>query len=192
MEDEDCLVAACCTHSSQPQPSKPTNELIGVGGPGKRNATQLPNIICHLQGCMASEQVVDMLHCSQEFHDKWCETDCVPTEGNKGDEEFAVKWNRVRCFRDFKPMGKQDKWKRCPQCILTRWQCIGGASQCGHEHCLVLLKFAQLCVNGHKADNKVNGVASELQSLLIGPFFAVMCAFCFAFMSVTSGPRCHG
>lgn len=172
VQDEDYLIGACSIHCLQLQISNPIVDLIGNGGVGNRNATQLLNIIYHLQGYMAWDQVVTMLNYCQEWVDQQLIEggEYQPDPTDKGDVEFAAKFNHVRKFRDFQPIG-ETKWKRCSACITTRWQYVGAASKYGFEYYLILLKFTQLCINQCKSNIKINQAASDLQSLLINPLF---------------------
>ena len=164
---EKYSVAACAIHNLQLQLSRPTTKLLGAGGVGKRNVMQLLHGIYDIQGYMDWKQVIVMMDYSQVFHDKWRNTDYIPKAGDRGDEIFAMKWNRVRRFREFEEIKPDERWKRCPACILTRWQCVGGAAAYGFKYYLLLVKFTQLCINRYKTDNKINGAASDLQSMLL-------------------------
>lgn len=172
VQDEDYLVGACSIHCLQLQLSNPIVDLIGNGGVGNRNATQLLNVIYHLQGYMAWDQVVTMMNYSQEWVDQQLidGPEYLPDPSVKGDVDFASKFNRVRKFHEFQPIG-ETHWKRCSACITTRWQCVGAAAECGFEHYLIPLKFTQLCINQYNSNIKINQAASDLQSLLINPLF---------------------
>ena len=168
-QKEGYLVASCGIHCLQLQLSKPVNELIGSGGLNKRNAMQMLRSISDLQGHMEWQQVVAMMDHSQEWVDAHLDG-YTPDPSNQGDVDFAGKFNKVHQFREFEVLGKQ-RWKLCPACVLTRWQWVGKAAQCGCKHYLVLLKFTQLCVNRCDSANKINKCASDLQSLLIEAMF---------------------
>ena len=133
---------------------------------------QLLHTISDLQGCVEWDQVVAMMNYSQEWCDKHALDGYSPPDvADKGDVDFVNKFNKVRLFRDFVPPKEKTKWRRCPVCVLTRWQWTGLAAKYGFDNYLCLLKFTQLCINGYKSDNKVNSAASDLQSMLLEPLF---------------------
>ena len=170
VEMEEYMVGACAIHCLQfLQLSGPTNALIGEGGVDKRNAIQMLNCVYSLQGYMDWNVVTALMDEAQEWVDKYCETGYVPEDMSKpGDVQFAAKFNRVRQFRKFTPIGKQ-KWKHIKQCVQTRWKYTGEAVQYGYKYYLVLFKFSQMCINAKDSSNKINKVASDLQALLREP-----------------------
>ena len=169
---DECLVAACGIHCLQLQLSNPTTALIGEGDIGKRNAMQLCHTVYVLQNYLPWTVVVSMMGAAQEFHDQYCDKDYVPEDPtNKGDVAFAEKWNAVRKFREFQPFGDDTHWKACSACVLTRWQYVGAAHKYTFEYYLLLLKFCQIAINGYGSINKINKAASDLQSLLVEPYF---------------------
>lgn len=111
VEEDQYLVAACAIHCLQLQLSVPSHKLIGDGSLTERNAIQLLNGIHHLQGYFDKKHMVELMHHAQEFADKHCQQDYVPVEGDIGDAIFAKKWNKVRRFRDFQPIGETN-WKQ--------------------------------------------------------------------------------
>lgn len=169
--EEGYLVASCSIHCLQLQLSKPTKELIGEGGPDKRNAMQLLHCVYDLQKYIEWPQVVAMMDLSQEWVDNHLTDGYNPdADSSRGDREFAESFNKVRRFRSFEPMGKQ-RWRRCPACVLTRWQYVGAAAEYGFQCYLVLFKFSQLCINQCASNIKINKAASHFQSLLLDPLF---------------------
>ena len=165
--ENDYFVAACAIHCFQLQLSRPVKELIGEGAIGARNAMQLVATINVLQGYLSWPVVKATMTMAQEFHDEWYDKDYEPDPTNKGDVEFAVKWNKVRLFRDFDPIGDETKWSKCPACILTRWQYVGAANKYAFDYYLLLVKWCQILINSYTANNQVNKAASDLQSLLL-------------------------
>lgn len=99
-----------------------------------------------------------------------CHNGCIPTGTDEGDKLFASKWNQVRHFQAFTPIGKQ-RWRRCPACVPTRWWCVGEACECGWCHCLLPLKFSQCLINCKGTNSVINVAASNLQSHLIEVHF---------------------
>ena len=130
---EEYLVGACAIHCLQLQLSGPTNALIGEGGVDKRNAIQMLNCVYSLQAYMGWKVVVALMDQAQEWVDKYCENGYVPDPTKPGDVQFAEKFNTVRKFREFTPIGKQ-KWKRIKQCVLTCWRYTGEAVQYGYDY----------------------------------------------------------
>ena len=105
---------------------------------------------------------------AQEWHDEWCRNDCVGETDS--DQLFGCKWNKVRSFRTFNPIGER-YWKRCPQAILTHWWYVGEANQYAWECYLLLLKWTKMIINFKTTDSVLNMAASNLQSPLLEPQF---------------------
>ena len=104
-----------------------------------------------------------------EFHDKYCDEDYVPEDPtNAGDVQFAKKWNELRKFWVFEPI-EPKLWEHCCACIDTRWVYTGLSSKFVFDYYLLLLKFTQIAINSYASSNKINGTASDIQSLLMEP-----------------------
>ncbi len=173
---DEYFVASCGIHCLQLQLANPVKQLIGLGGLGKRNAIQMLHTIYDLQGYLNVDVMKKTMTKAQEWADKYCDKDFVPDDPtNVGDAQFAERYNKIRKWRTFDPVGKK-KWTQISACVLTRWQYTGEAAKYGFENYLVIFKFAQLCINAFPSGNKINKTASDLQSLMMDPIiYSDMC-----------------
>jgi hypothetical protein len=105
------------------------------------------------------------------FHDLHYDTD-LPTDDSvdPGDRAFNEKWNKVRKLRQFQEIGETN-WSQCPACILTRWWYVGNSFSYVYDYYLVLFKFTQLVIHAFPSNNAKNKAASDLQSMLMDPYF---------------------
>ena len=167
VELDQYLVAPCSIHALNLQLSYPTDQLMGGGALSKQNMMQMLHSMYALQDKFSSfETVATMMDAAQEFAEKYCDTDYVPDPNNRGDVEFAERYNRVRSFYNFQPIGAT-RWRKIKQCVTTQWQYTGEAAKYGLEYYLAIFKFTQMCINSHRASNMINGIASDLQSMMM-------------------------
>jgi hypothetical protein len=168
---DNYLVASCSLHNLQLTLARPVKETMGEGGLDKRNVMQLLHAVYDLQDSMSQDVWKVLTTEAVLFTNAYCTAANTYTGITIPDQQFAVKWNKVRGFRNFEE-GLPD-WKerrmtcKFPAPVLTRWWTVGEGARAVMDCYLVLLKISQSVINS--TSGKCNKIASGLQPLLLEP-----------------------
>lgn len=80
--------------------------------------------------------MIALMNYAQEWTDSHCTVDYIPEDPtNAGDVLFATKYNKIRSYRTWYPIG-EFKRKQCSACVLTRWMYVGSAANYGWQYSL--------------------------------------------------------
>jgi hypothetical protein len=135
----------------------------------KKNVMQLLHAVYDLEDLMELAMLKTHVDKAFGFLEQYGRSTIPYVGQTQGDQQFAVKWEKVKTFRPFQPTLLDKELKRMNfkilALVLTRWWSVGETARATWSSYLLLLRLTQQVINSTTL--KPNKIASGLQPLIL-------------------------